>query len=525
MPAQRPERYDTLVIGSGFGGVMVAQPLVEAGQRVLMLERGDWVARGPGTGDPVRGFFQLTPAYTTETAYRVRQGGRWEREGICACVGGPSVFYGGAAFRFRVEDFTPPPEIVADSGARWPFGYDELEPFYLRAEQLLGVAGHAGEDPTEPPRSGDYPRRPVPLAPISRRIADAARGLGLHPFRVPLAFDERCGGCLYCDGYACHSGAKQDLAATVIPELLRAGLELRPRMVVRRIRENGGRVVGVDAYDQGAGKGVEFSADRVVLAAGALASPHLLLASGLPARNPGGDVVGRYLMRHCNAFVYGFFPRAPNPAGLHHKQIAIHDFYFGDDDPAAPHGKLGNLQQVMHPQPGGILRVPARRLARMGSVGRWIERGLAAAVQPAAGRMTGLQVIAEDQPVRTNRLEIDGAAADRFGLPATRVTHEYTARDLAARAALVRRARQIIRAAGAPFIAHVHEVRTFSHAVGTVRAGVDPRTSALDEFCRFRGVENLHVVDGSFMPTAAAVNPSLTIAANALRVGAHLARG
>ncbi len=525
MPVPRHEKFDTLVIGSGFGGTMVAQRLVEAGQRVLMLERGDRVVPGPETGDPVRGFFQLTSAYTTETAYRVRHRGRWSTEGICACVGGPSVFYGGASFRFREEDFSPAPEIAADSAARWPFDYAEIEPYYGRAEALLGVSGEEAVDPTEPPRSGPYPHDPVPLAPISRRIADAARGLGLHPFRIPLAFDERCAGCLYCDGYACHSGAKHDLAATLIPPLLEAGLELRPRTVALRLIERGGRIAAVEAYDDAAGRVVEYSADRVILAAGGLASPHILLASELAGRNPGGHVVGRYLMRHCNAFVYAFFPRAPNPEGLHHKQLAIHDFYFGDPEGEAPAGKLGNIQQVMHPQLGGILRAPARRLAKLGTPGRWVERALAGAVAPAARRMTGLQVIAEDQPRAENRVEIDRSRTDRFGLPSATVTHEYTERDLAARAALVRRARQILRAAGAAFIAKVHEVETFSHAVGTVRAGPDPRTSALDEHCRFRGVENLYVVDGSFMPTSAAVNPSLTIAANALRVGAHLAGG
>ena len=119
--------------------------------------------------------------------------------------------------------------------------------------------------------------------------------------------------------------------------------------------------------------------------AGALASPHLLLASGLARRNPGGGVVGRYLMRHCNAFVYAFFPRAPNPEALHHKQIAIHDYYLGDDAPDAPQGKLGNIQQVMHPQLGGILRAPARMLNALGPFGRTVERGLTAAVAPAAG--------------------------------------------------------------------------------------------------------------------------------------------
>jgi choline dehydrogenase-like flavoprotein len=229
-------------------------------------------------------------------------------------------------------------------------------------------------------------------------------------------------------------------------------------------------------------------------------------------------------MRHCNAFVYALFQRDPNPERLHHKHIAVNDFYFGDDAPDAPQGKLGNIQQVMHPQLGGILRVPARTLSALGSFGRTVERGLTAAVAPAARRMTGLQVIAEDQPRFRNRVAVDRGQADRLGLPRARIEHEYSERDLAARAALVRRAREILAAVGGGLVAHVHLVETFSHAVGTVRMGVDPRTSALDEHCAFRGVERLYVTDGSFMPTSAALNPSLTIAANALRVGAHLAR-
>jgi choline dehydrogenase-like flavoprotein len=414
---------------------------------------------------------------------------------------------------------------VQGSGARWPFNYAALEPYYTQAEALLGVTGEAGADPTEPARSAGYIRPPAPLAPLSRRIAEAAEGLGLHPSRIPLAFGESCRACLTCDGYACSIGAKNDLATSIIPSLLGQGLELRTGTAALRLIVEAGRVSGVECHDEEAGRRVEYRADTVVCSAGALASPHLLLASGLAERNPGGDVVGRYLMRHCNAFVYGFFPRNPNPEALHHKQIAINDFYFGDRSGGAIEGKLGNIQQVMHPQMGGILRGPARRLARIGAPGRWMEQGLAHMVAPAARRMTGLQVIAEDQPRYENRVEIDRSHADRFGLPELRVTHDYSARDLHARAALVTRARELLRAAGAAFIAHVHEVETFSHAVGTVRAGLDPRTSALDDHCRFRGIDNLYVVDGSFMPTSAGVNPSLTIAANALRVGAHLAKG
>jgi choline dehydrogenase-like flavoprotein len=275
-----------------------------------------------------------------------------------------------------------------------------------------------------------------------------------------------------------------------------------------RLVARGGRVVaGVGAA---AATRARFTvrAAIVVLAAGALATPHLLLASGLERANPAGHVVGRYLMRHCNAMTYGIFPRRPNPADEHHKQVAIHDFYWGDDAPGAPRGKLGNLQQVMTP--------PAGLLAHV------LPKPVADALAPAVAHLTGLLSVAEDQPREENGVRIDASSLDRFGLPGLAVQHHYTPRDLAARRALVRRARQVLRRAGA-WGTVTWKVSTFSHAVGTVRMGGDERTSALDGDCRFRGMENLYVTDGSVFPTSAGVNPSLTIAANALRVGRRIA--
>ncbi|HET8653934.1 MAG TPA: GMC family oxidoreductase [Longimicrobiaceae bacterium] len=516
MSAPSATAYDTLIVGSGFGGVLCAHALVSAGQRVLMIERGGWLERS-GAVDPLWDFFQLGPAFDTRAPHRVEHDGRTASEGVLSCVGGASIVYGGVSFRLRAEDFEARPEIVEGSGASWPIGYADLEPFYTRAEGLLNVAGEAGRDPTEPARSAPYPRPPGPPAPISVRIADAARRLGLHPFRIPTALDESCVECTSCDGYA-----SAGLGRLLREPPLASGLELRTHTAVTRLNAAGGRVTGVECVDRRDGARSSIAADRVVVAAGALATPQLLLASGLDRLNPGGRVVGRYLMRHCNAFVYGVFPGLPEP-GRHHKEMAVNDFYrvSGGDGTVRT---LGNIQQVMHPQLGGILRRPARSLRRAGLAGRTTARALARGLAPIARRMTGLQVIAEDEPQASNRVEIQTGPADPDGLPRLRIVHDYTRRDLAARAELIRHARSILREAGAlPWI-YEYPVSTFSHAVGTVRMGADPRTSALDEHCRFRGVEGLFVVDGSFMPTSGGVNPSLTIAANALRVGEAMAR-
>ncbi len=516
--------WDDLVIGSGFGGAMVAHPLVAAGRRVLMLERGEWPERGEAARDDVRGFFQWTAGYSEESPYRVMHRGREGREGICEAVGGASIFYGGASFRFRERDFEPPPALVGASGAAWPVNYADLEPWYGQVERLLGVAGEAGVDPTEPPRSSAYEQSPAPLSPVASRIGEAATRLGLHPFRIPLALNHSPGGaavctfCTTCDAYACWNGAKNDLATRVITPLMVRGLELRTGRVVTRLVAAGGRVTGVECVDRRSGRREQFSAERVVLAAGALASPHLLIASGLHRANSASTAVGAYLMRHCNAFVYGFFRSPPNLEDVHHKQLAIHDFYFGDPAGEGPREKLGNIQQIMAPQTGAAVGWTRR----LGERGAPLTRAAAAAARRVTRHMTGLQVIAEDQPSFANRVEV-GEERDRWSLPVPIIRHEYSERDLAARAALVKRARQILREAGA-FATFTYPVTTFSHAVGTVRMGHDPALAPLDAGCRFRGVENLWVVDGSCLPTSGGVNPSLTIAANALRVGDALAR-
>ncbi len=506
--------YDAVIVGSGFGGTMVAHELVSAGWRVLMVERGDWVRRGPRNW-AAEGVGFLTPHYSLETPYRALAGGETDVVGSFACVGGPSVFYGGVSLRFRAADFEPSPEIVGDSAARWPVGYDEVEPHYTRAERLIGVAGQEGDDPTAPSRGAPYPHPGGALAPTSRRIWEAARGLGLHPFRLPLAFNhartngrQPCAACRTCDLFACAIGAKNDLATAVLPGLLHRGLLLRPRTVAVRLLARSGRVEVLECVDRDTGQRVRLAARVFVLAAGALASSHLVLASGLDRECPARRAVGRYLMRHWNAVVAGLFPRPPDPEGQFHKQVGIHDFYFGDPDAAEPVGKLGGLQQLSTPPPALVRdRVPG---------------GLGGAVLPLVPRITGMLVIAEDQPSRDNGVAIRLSHRDRFGLPQLVVVHRYSGRDAAAGRALVARARQILHRAGA-WATHVHPIRTFSHALGTLRMGSDPEAAPVDADGLFRGVDNLYVADGSAFPTAAAVNPSLTIAANALRVGRRLA--
>ena len=502
--------YDAIIVGSGPGGAMAADGLVRSGARVLMLERGDWVVRGPKNHEP-ESIGMLSAHYSMTTPYDVETDAGRHHAGAIHCVGGQSVFYAAVALRYREQDFVRT-TVGADDGV-WPFGYEELEPHYARAEQLLGVSGDSSLDPTDPFRSAPLAQGAPALSQAGSRLHAAARRLGLHPFQPPVAIMREggsrpaCVNCGACDGFACGVGAKGD-ASQVVSTLLRLGLEIRPRSAVVRILSEGTRATGVEYVDVRARRYRVAFADAVILGAGAIATPHLLLASGSHVHNPGGRVVGRYLTRHCNAVVCGGFRDAPGGGLMSYKELAIQDFYAGHSGYPTL-GGLGSIQQEA---------VPAAMVERM--LPRLL-RPLGRAVLP---HLAALIVMTEDEPVSTNRVTIDRRRVNALNMPALRVHHRYTARDLARRRALIGEARKLLGEAGA-FATIWRQIDTFSHALGTVRMGDDPMISALDADGRFRGFDNLYVTDGSALPTSAAVNPSLTIAANALRVAARIVSG
>jgi choline dehydrogenase-like flavoprotein len=509
--------WDAVIIGSGFGGAMAAHRLIAAGARVLMIERGDWAPRGDQAWLPGASL-ELTPAYARDIPYRCDAGGHGKVIGGYACVGGPSVYYGCVALRFRERDFTGDRDVIAGSGAAWPYRYDELEPYYGEAEQLLRIAGDDTGDPTAPRRAAPYPFAPARLAQISERVVDSAVALGLSPFHLPLAIDHaRCVACRTCDTFACAIEAKNDVATTMLRPLIARGLTLRTGAVAARIEVDAGRARRVHVVHKATGEREAIAARHVVVAAGALGTAHLVLASKLDELSPARAAIGRYLMRHANAMIFGFYGERPDPEHRFHKQIAIHDWYFGAPDgqggerdeagdagwPGDARGltKLGGVQQMMTP-PVELVRAHLPRPLRL--------------LAGFSEHFTGLLCIAEDQPQLGNGCTVDWSVRDAYGLPQLVIDHHHSTRDREASNALVRRARRLLAHTGA-LVSYTHRVKTFSHAVGTMRMGTDPRTSPLDEVCRFRNVDNLWITDGSALPMSAGVNPSLTISANALR--------
>ena len=487
--------WDAIVIGSGLGGALAAHRLTEAGARVLVLERGRWPHRDEGDWNPRAILSDLR--YRGQTPLSVRQPGdrRFRPLPMNETVGGMSVFYGGASLRLRPPDF-----------GRWPFDYRDLEPFYTEAERLLGVHGAAGADPLEPPRSGPYPFASIPWSAPAERIRRAGERLGFRPFPIPLAINfsgaggPRCVRCNTCDGFPCAIEAKND-AAGILRRAAGKGLAVLTGIVVSRLRTRGARVAAAECVDQESGEPVSFEAPLFVLAAGALGSPAILLRSGVGGDGAEALPVGRYLMRHCNAVVAGLFPFRTNPEQVFHKQVCFTDFY---EEARERDGRAVGVIQDIYTPDAGVVRRAAGKVA-----GAFLAK-------PVVNRLQNLLCVAEDEPDPANRVYLEDGT-DAFGMQRIRVEHRYRRADHDRLQSLVRRARQILRAAGA-LATHVWPISSFSHAVGTVRMGNGGEDAPLDPAGRVRGLDNLFVTDGSTFPASGGVNPSLTIAAGALRI-------
>ena len=484
--------FDAVVIGSGFGGAAAANTLCRAGINTLMLERGQWAKRDDEDWNEREILLDLR--YRSESPLLVKQYRDRGHRAVAAnqVVGGMSVFYGGASLRLRETDF-----------ARWPIDYADLEPYYTRAERILGVHGDPGEG--EPWRSAPYPFPAAPLTPPAQRLYEAAEKVGTRPFKIPLAINfsqaqrPLCIQCVTCDGFPCKIQAKNDVSTNLLVAAQQHGLQIMTGMAVGRLRVQGGRVRSVECVDKATGEAFSVFADRVIVAAGALNSPAILLRSELPDV-ANANLIGRFLMRHCNAVVSYLFPFRTNPQRIFHKQLCFTNFY--EDRRQEMNTAVGIIQDIYTPG-WEVLK-------------HYAPTGLGVSARFLAGFVQNLLCIAEDDPGPDNRVTLTDRC-DEFGHELVQVAHQYSTDDYDRRDYLVTKARRILRAAGG-LISHVHPIDTFSHAVGTCRMGDGPDSSVLDQNCRFWGLDNLWVLDGSFMPTSSGVNPSLTIAANALRV-------
>ncbi len=503
--------YDCIIIGTGAGGGTLAWRLAQSGKKILVLERGPFLPREKANWDTVQ-VFRENRYHTTEVWYD-KQGNELH-PGTGYWVGGNTKVYGAALFRLRREDF----ETLHHKGGispEWPVKYNDFEPYYTAAEKLYCVHGKRGMDPTEPPASAEFPFPPVSNEPRIQELHDAIASQGLKPFPVPLGLKlneanmvlSECIRCDSCDGYPCLVNGKSDADVNCIqPALKHPNVTLvTEAKVLRLITNASGRAI--TEVEVGLKDGVtKFSGDLVVVSCGAINSAALLLKSAND-KHPDGlanssGQVGRNFMFHQAGAILAVTTK-PNPS-RYMKTFAVNDFYFGDKDFKFP---MGNVQLI-------------------GSFNFEMMRGDAPRLTPGvvleeiASHAVPWWLTSEDLPDRNNRVRVVNG----------NIHLDYTPNNTEAYDHLMDRWTAVLKKADAgehivPLAAYLRKkipLEGVAHQNGTCRFGKDPKTSVLDLNCRAHDVDNLYVVDGAFFPSSAAVNPSLTIMANALRVGDHL---
>lgn len=486
---------DVIVIGSGMGGATLAAALAPTGRRILILEKGERLAPSAADRDPVaifaRGQFRPQEHWLDADGVLFNPGNYYY-------AGGNSKFYGAVLMRYRAEDFRPLRHMGGTTPG-WPFGYEVLEPFYHQAEAMYRVRGQAGDDPSEPAHSGTYDFPPVPDEPP---IADLRRRLarqGLHPSFLPLGVDlERwlAAGQTTWDAYPNTCGGKMDAESVGLEAALGfSNVTLRTGAEVVRLRAGaGGRIEGVQLAS-----GEVLAAPLVVLAAGAVRSAALLLASA-DAEHPTGlanrsDQVGRNFMNHNLSAVLALHPLRRNTS-VYQKTLTLNDFYLTGGPEGEPLGNIQMLGKVTGPILAADTALPA-------PLAGWIAR-----------RSVDLLAMSEDLPNPQSRVTLrDG-----------QIVLDWRRSNWDAHLALVAKLKAVLRRAGYPVVlSKAFDRRTPSHQCGTARMGTDPAASVVDPFGRTHDHPNLWICDASVLPTSAAVNPALTIAALALRTAEHIA--
>ncbi|MDE2486231.1 MAG: GMC family oxidoreductase [Alphaproteobacteria bacterium] len=512
--------FDVVIVGSGAGGGTLAQRLAPTGKSILILERGDHLPREAENWSPRSVFVQHR--YRTQEKWYDKTGKAFTPN-THYWVGGNTTFYGAALLRFRGRDFEEVQHAGGTSPA-WPIDLTDLAPYYAEAETLWRVHGSRGDDPTEAGDEPPYAYAAIHHDPGVALLKTHWENQGWRPFSLPLGVNldqahpvtSACIKCKTCGGFPCLLKAKSDARTLAIEPLLGASnvTLLTGRKVVRLETDPSGKTV-TEVVCQTEGGEERWSGDIVVLAAGAANTAVVLLGSA-NAAHPNGlangsDQVGRNYMFHTLTAMVSLTEQRVDVTFP--KTLAVNDFYWGD--PAGGYDKPMGHIQLLEYMSGQTLE---------GEVSDWLPPGLVPDVmsQALAERMLSMLVISEDLPLPQNRVRLTSDG---------RIHLDYAYNNLEGHERLVGK----LKASLDGFVDHAHPISQHhfqfdsllplygtAHQAGTVRFGANPQSSVLDPWCKAHELDNLYVVDTSFFPSIAAVNPTLTTVANALRVGDHL---
>jgi choline dehydrogenase-like flavoprotein len=511
-------RFDVIIIGTGAGGGTLAYHLAPSGKRILLLERGGYLPREKDNWES-RAVF-LESKYQAKETWYDRDGNAFH-PGIQYFVGGNTKVYGAALLRFRREDFGEVRHFGGISPA-WPLDYEDFEPYYAKAEHLYHVHGEHGIDPTEGPASAPYRHPPVSHEPRIQELHDDLQRGGYHSFPLPLGIlleevngkalhASACVRCAAFDGFPCLVDGKADAQIICVdPALAHPNVQLLTGAYVKRLETDpSGRVVTKVLVERD-GQSEEYSADIVVVSCGAINSATLLLRSAND-KHPNGlanssDVVGRHYMRHNNS-AFMAISKQPNPT-VFQKTLGLNDFYFRSDDWEYP---LGGIQ-MLGKTDGEMLK---------GEAPGWAVWKPEFALDYMAEHSIDFWVQSEDLPHADNRVSVSAKGEITLDIHETNVEGHHR---------LIAKLKGMLKDLGlhdhlmsrSLYLGKNIPIGGTAHQAGTTRFGRDAKTSALDLNCKAHDLDNLYVVDASFFVSIAAVNPSLTIIANALRVGDHL---
>jgi len=520
------DHYDVIIIGSGAGGGTLAWKLAPSGKRILLLERGPYLPRERDNWDTTAVFVRAK--YHTTEEWLDQDDHEFSPEQNYY-VGGNTKLYGAALFRLRPEDFG----VIQHHGGlspAWPLSYGDFEPYYAQAEALYHVHGAAGEDPTDGPRSSEFPYPPVQHEPRIEKLHEDLVKLGLHPAHLPLGVlldqDEHgnathASACIRCnrvDGFPCLVNGKADAQIVCVDPALAAHRNLTlvtDAHVTRLETDEGGRQVTAVQAEMADGSARRFSGDVVVVSCGALNSALLLLRSANDAHPRGlangSDQVGRNYVRHNNMAVIAL-SRTPNDTRLQ-KTLVVNDWYRKGENWDYPWGSI----QMLGKSDGEQLRAMAPRFLAWGA--KLTPGGV---LEDIARHGVDFWMSSEDLPRADSRITLGRDGTVRLSLPKDNNTEGL--------ARMRQKFDSMLADLGFHQKSHqrgvyLHEgmnIAATAHQAGTARFGTDPQTSVLDTNCRAHELDNLYVVDSSFFVSIGAVNPTLTIIANALRVGDHL---